>query len=121
MSNCVSKFMTDFIDFINKQNIISIYFDDAAKDAVYPYGVIDYPNETFLRYGTQVFFEIYIWADNSIKTENLESKVQKIKEVCDGKIFTESHAILYCDGIKKVDDQDYTKIKKQISFVARIM
>lgn len=117
----MSDFMETFIKFINDQDIIKVYYDDASKDAVYPYGVINNPHEQPLRYGTQVFFEMYIWSDSNIKTEDLESKVQKIKEVCDRKIFPGSLAILYCDGIRNVDDQDYTKIKKQISFVARIM
>lgn len=117
----MSNFMTEFIKFINDQEIMTIYYDDAAKEAVYPYGVINSPHEQPLRYGTQGFFEMYIWADNSIKTEDLESKVQKIKEVCDRKSFPNSLSILYCEGIKNVDDQDYTKIKKQISFVVRIM
>lgn len=117
----MSDFISKFIEDLNKQKILNVYYDDASKDAKYPYGVINNLYEQNLRYGSQIYFDLFIWSDGTIKSEDLEEKVQEIKKHCDSKIFNDIPAIVYVETIKNVDDSDYTKVKKQISFVARIM
>lgn len=116
--------MLDFFitlqEFINSQDIINIYYEEASKEASFPYGVISNPVETQLRYGTLIYFDINIWSSEPNTGIVLEEKVQKLIKLLNTKIFTKPRAVVYFETQKPVSDPEYELIKKQITFSARI-
>lgn len=114
------NFLKKFTEEMNSKNIISFYNEEAIPTTEI-YAVISNPTESSLRFGTQIFFDIFIWANENTKYEKIIKVCDSLKSIIDNLHFNDLLATVYVETIKKVDDKDYKKIKAQISCVARIM
>lgn len=107
-------------EFVNKESIITIFYNEATKNAAFPYGVISEPQESLLRYGNQVFFDIYIWAQDPISGVKLEEICEKLSVLIDGHIFPEQKAVVYFEDKKSVSDPEFELVKKKLTFSVKI-
>lgn len=106
-------------EFVNKKDLLKLYYESASKNSSFPYGVISDPTESLLRYGKQVFFDINIWSDISIG-EELEEKIEQLISLLDRKLFTEQRAVVYFEGQSPVSDPEFELVKKKLTFSVRI-
>lgn len=115
--------MHDFFEalqkFLNEEGPMNIYYEEASKEASFPYGVISNPTETFLRYGTLIYFDINIWSKDPEVGISLEKKVDNLINLLDRKLFSDVGAVIYFEDQKPVDDPEYELVKKQITFSVR--
>ena len=118
--NDMYNFFIELQTFVNSNNIIYLYYEEAKKTAKFPYGVISNPTETYLRYGKLVYFDIYIWSKNPEIGVDLEKKVQSLINLLDRHIFSEQNAVIYFETQKPVSDPEFELIKKQLSFSIRL-
>lgn len=115
------NFLDAFTEYINKVSEFPIY-NGKSMDDQNIYGVISNPIETPLRYGTQIFFDIFIWANEDAKYSEIIQKAELLKLQIDKLHLKEKvYAVIYAENVKSVDDKDYKKIKAQISCEARVM
>lgn len=115
-----SKFFIDLQEFINNQDIFTVYYEEASKKAKFPYGVISDPNDTDLRYGILCYFDIMIWSNDEPIGLELEEKIEKLINILDGHIFSNSKAVVYFESKRPISDPEYELIKKKITFSVRI-
>lgn len=114
-------FLETFTKYINKISGFPIYNGKSMNDQNI-YGVISNPIETPLRYGTQIFFDIFIWANEDTKYSDIIQKSESLRKQIDKLHLKEKvYAVIYAENVKTVDDKDYKKIKAQISCEARVM
>lgn len=115
-----SDFFIALQKFINEQKIIDIYYEEAKKNASFPYGVISDPVTTSLRHGTSVYFDIYIWATEPIIGLELEKKLENLVSLLDRRLFSQQRAVIYFESQKPMSDPEFELIKKKITFSVRI-
>ena len=106
--------------YVNVRKIITLYYNEAKKNAPFPYGVISDPNESLLKYGNQVFFDILIWAKDPITGVKLEEITEQLIASLDRHLFIEERAVIYFESQKSVSDQEFELVKKKLTFSVRI-
>ena len=116
----MSDFFIALQKFVNEKDIIPLYYEEASKNASFPYGVIKDPKETDLRFGKLVYYDIYICTADDFIGEKLEEKVQELINILDRKIFSEERAVTYFESQNPVQDVEFELIKKQVTFSVRI-
>lgn len=114
------NFFIELQKFVNKQNIIPLYYEEASKKASFPYGVISDPIKTNLHYGELVYFDIFVWTTEPNTGVELEKKLQNLIKLLDGKVFSEERAVIYFEEQRPISDPEYNLIKKQITFSIRL-
>lgn len=107
-------------EFVNSKDILQLYYEEAGKKAIFPYGVITDPVETGLRYGNLVYFDINIWSKEPTTGDDLEDIVRNLINLLDGKLFPKQRAIVYFETQKPVSDSEFELIKKQVTFSIKV-
>ena len=115
-----SNFFIDLQEFINKQKLFTVYYEEASKKAKFPYGVISDPNNTDLRYGVLCYFDIMVWSNEDPIGVDLEEKIEQLVNLLDGHIFVKSKAVVYFESKRPVSDPEFELIKKKVTFSVRI-
>lgn len=106
--------------FVNGKDLLTLYYNEAKKNAPFPYGVISDPNESLLKYGNQVFFDILIWSKDPITGVKLEEITEQLIALLDRHIFSEQRAVIYFESQKPVSDPEFELVKKKLTFSVRI-
>lgn len=106
-------------EYIKKLKIIDVYYDEAGKNAKFPYGVISDPTESSLKYGTLIYFDINIWSNEPNIGLELEEKLQDLIDKLDRQLFPEGRFVIYFEGQKPVSDPEFELIKRKLTFSIR--
>lgn len=119
----IEEFIIQIMNYLNKVDAgySKAYYEEAAKDAIFPYVVVPTITISDLAAGDLIFFDIEIY-NNELSNIRIESIIDILRTKLKGYIFNNEkiafHVGFENGNIVKIQEQDL--IGRKISFSARV-
>ena len=101
--------------------VMTVYYEKAPDDALYPYGVVPDLTLTPLNYGYQCLFDVELYI-NELSESNVETLCDQLRDSLDGYAYRNSVVGFYVSFesqyLGRMTEQDSTM--RRVTFIARI-